>query len=305
MKANLVLAAVAVLVMFLASVYLLVRSVHADAELRRAINPDAAGRAATTVRLSAAAARSPHLARLSRELDSAGLAIGATEYLAVTAGLMAVGGYLVAIGVSTALGWLISATIATGSLGWVRRMQAKRNEALISQLPALVRILSNTTGAGLSLARGLDRAASELEEPIASELMTTRAQLHYGQSVDQALAGLAERLPSAELRVMVTTLIIQHRRGGESVTSLQEMARTLEARKVLRGEVRTMMAGPKFTGYATMALGAMSLLMLNSLSPGAVDAMFHEWLGRLALVVAGSLFAIGGLVIRRVTRIAT
>ena len=94
-----------------------------------------------------------------------------------------------------------------------------------------------------------------------------------------------------------------HRRGGGSVATLREMAATLEARKVLRSEVRTMMAGPKFTGYATMSLGGLSLLMLNSVSPGAVDAMFSEWLGRLALAVTTALFGIGGFIISRVTRV--
>ena len=61
------------------------------------------------------------------------------------------------------------------------------------------------------------------------------------------MENLGERLPSRELSVLVSTLAIQQRSGGDLVRALSDMAATLEARRETQREVKTLMAGATAT----------------------------------------------------------
>ena len=66
-------------------------------------------------------------------------------------------------------------------------------------------------------ARRSGMAAEELEAPAGEELAKVADQLAVGDSIDDALGELAERLPSRELVVLVTTLVLSNRAGGPVV----------------------------------------------------------------------------------------
>lgn len=199
---------------------------------------------------------------------------------------------------------LLVALLSTrAAYAWLARAQEQRREAFIYQLPELARVLSNASSAGLSLATSLAMAARELEDPAATELGKLREELRIGASVEEALASLERRMPSREVGVLVTTLAIQQRSGGDVVAMLRDLARTLEARRELRREIRTMMTGEVFSAYLVVGLGVVSLLLINASSPGLLDEMLSDFWGILAISVATAMFALGFVLIRRFTRI--
>ena len=121
--------------------------------------------------------------------------------------------------------------------------------------------------------------------------------------MDEALTELEQRLPSRELSLLTRTLVIQSRSGGAIVTALRGISETLDARKDLRRELRTMLSGAVFTSYIVILMGVGSLLMLNLISPGVLDRMTREFEGQAALVTAITLYVVGFVLVRRTTRI--
>jgi len=183
--------------------------------------------------------------------------------------------------------------------------QGRRRDEFVAQLPELARVLSNASSAGLGLPRAIEIAVSELGKPASEVLRRVSDELRLGQSVGGALANMERRLPSREVKVIVSTLIIQQRAGGDTVSTLRGMAETLEARKDLRREVRTVMSGAVASGRAVLALGVGVLVMMNLASPGLLEGMTRVWVGRVALFVGLGLFAIGFFAAERVTRVET
>lgn len=243
--------------------------------------------------------------RLVRRLAAAGVETAPVTFVAVVAGLAA--------GIFVISRSFLPPVLAAASGGasvwacfsWLRRRQGQRGELFVSQLPEVARVLSNSAAAGLAIRTAVEMAAREVEEPASTELTLTAQSLRLGRSLEQALHDLEERLPSREVGILVTTLVIQQRSGGGLVTALRNMAQTLEARKDLRREVRTIMAGPVVMSYLVPLLGAGMLLLLNAISPGLLDSLASAGVGRVALLVSGGLFVIGFAMIRRLTRIAT
>jgi len=186
---------------------------------------------------------------------------------------------------------------------FLRRARARRREAFIQQMPELARVLANATGAGLSIRTAVSLASDELAEPASEELSRVARAMQFGDSLENGLLGIYDRLPSREIQVLVSTLLVSSRSGGSLVTSLRDIADTLEARKETRREIRTTLAQATLTGYMVAAMGLLMLVMLNTIHPGTVEKMTTSIAGQIALVVAGGLYALGLFLIRRITRI--
>ncbi|MDI3408081.1 type II secretion system F family protein [Streptomyces cavernicola] len=198
----------------------------------------------------------------------------------------------------------IAAVAAVGGanafLNWQHQ---KRIEAFINQLPDLARLLANGTSAGLALRTSLAMAAEELEAPAGEELTVVSNQLSVGRSIDDALGELAERLPSRELSVLVTTLILSNKAGGTIVDSLRNLTQTLEERKETRREVRTMLSEVNATAFTIPCLGIGAMLMLNAMNDGALAKVTGSPLGQILILLSLGLYAAGFVVIRRLGKI--
>lgn len=205
------------------------------------------------------------------------------------------------------MSWWISLVVAVGvaraSLLYLDRREQQRREAFIAQLPEMARLLSNATSAGLSLPAAIDMAGEDLADPAGLELRLVSQRLGVGTSTPQALEEMHDRLPSRELSLLTRTLIIQARAGGAVVTALREMSETLEARKELRREVRTLLAGAVYTSWVVLILGIGALFMLNAIAAGTLDRMTSTLVGQVTIAAAVAMYTLGFLMIRRTTRI--
>ncbi|MFF0285104.1 type II secretion system F family protein [Streptomyces sp. NPDC005262] len=185
-------------------------------------------------------------------------------------------------------------------LNWQR---TKRTERFINQLPELSRILANATQAGLALRTAISMAADEMEDPAGEELARVARRLAVGESLDDAMSELTDRLPSRELVVLVTTLVLSNRAGGTVVSSLRNLTETLEERKETRREVKTQLSQVTVTAYAVPVFGFGAMLLMNAVMPGALDRMTGALIGQVAVIVSLVLYTIGFIVIRRMSRI--
>ncbi|AJE85354.1 MULTISPECIES: type II secretion system F family protein [Streptomyces] len=195
---------------------------------------------------------------------------------------------------------LIGAWSALLFLNWQRQ---KRIEAFIGQLPDVARLLANATAAGLALRTSLAMAAEELEAPAGVELSLVADKLSLGRSVEESLDELAQRLPSRELSVLVTTLVLSNKAGGSVVSSLRNLTQTLEDRKETRREIRTMLSEVNATAFTVPLLGLGSLLLINSSNEGALAKVTGSPLGQGLILLSLGLYTVGFLVIRRLGKI--
>ncbi|MFI7097798.1 type II secretion system F family protein [Streptomyces sp. NPDC050161] len=241
--------------------------------------------------------------RIERRLTATGLDVTPGEF---TVYLLAAVVVLWAVAHATLaafFGPIAALTVIWAAFAFLNWQRQKRIEKFINQLPELSRILANATQAGLALRTALGMAAEELEAPAGEELAKVSDKLAVGHSVDEALGELAERLPSRELVVLVTTLVLANRAGGTVVGSLRNLTKTLEERKETRREVRTQLSQVVVTAYVVPLLGIGTLLLMNRIAPGAIDRMTSSFLGQLAVVAAFALYGLGFFFIRKLSKI--
>lgn len=241
--------------------------------------------------------------RIELKLAATGLEITPGEFFVYALVAMA-GLWMAASSILASFFGPVAALIGLwGTNAFLNWQRTKRTDRFINQLPELSRILANATQAGLALRTALSMAADELEDPAGEELARVARRLSVGESLDEALSELTERLPSRELVVLVTTLVLSNRAGGTVVSSLRNLTETLEERKETRREVKTQLSQVTVTAYAVPGFGFGAMLLMNAVMPGALDRMTGALIGQAAVVVSLILYAIGFIVIRRLSRI--
>jgi tight adherence protein B len=248
--------------------------------------------------------RSRHGQRLGVWLSSAGTRIAAADFLLGATAIALMLWLAFRFLFSGPVAFLFAVGITAGAARfYVERLRSKRSEAFVAQLPDLARVLANGASAGLSLPAAVQLAARELPEPAAAEMRVVVQELRVGQPIEDALEALRDRLPSRELGVLMTTLVIQQRAGGDTVRALNELGSALEARKEVLREVRTVLSGAVFTSYVVAGIGIAGIVLLNLLSPGVMRELTSTLPGIATLIVAGVLWAIAYVLIRRATRV--
>lgn len=240
---------------------------------------------------------------LKNELDVAGVTV---RPVLVLGGALGVG-----VAVTYVLWNFVAPTLAllglvAGYLAlrwYLRREQHRRREKFTAQLPELARVLANASYAGLSLPTAVAIAGDELNEPAKTELGRVGNALKFGASLDAALAELKDRVGTRESNVLISTLIVSARSGGSLVSALRDIAEALDQRKETHREVQTVLSQSVATSNMIVFVGFGILLLLNVIEDGTVQKMTTELVGQIVLLAAGTLFTVGVLIIRRITRV--
>jgi tight adherence protein B len=248
--------------------------------------------------------RRTELGRLvGRRITAAGLRIRVASFLLLMSAGCVVTLYVIGAYMAPVFGVAAGVGVVFGFFVFLRRQETRRREEFIGQLPELARVLSNASSAGLVLRTAIEMAAEELDDPASTELRRTADALRLGQPLEQALRELGDRLPSRELAVLVSTLIVSSRSGGPLVSALRGIASTLEERKEIRREVRTIMGEAVVTNWAIGFMGIGILFLVNLLSPGVLRTMSEHLAGQVILAISSALFIVSLVIIRRITRI--
>lgn len=240
---------------------------------------------------------------LAGKLRSAGTELTPARFLLLVVGIAFAAFALLSLLFPVVLGVLGSVLAVWACFAWLARRLDRRREEFVSQLPDVARLLSNGASAGLSMPAAMELTVREIEAPASEELQTVIDELTFGRSLDESLASLQRRLPSREIAVLMTTLIIQQRSGGDVVRALQELSATLETRRETLREVRTVLAGVVFTSYVVPVIGLGCLFLLDLINKNTLHQMTTKPAGIVVLVIVGGLYTVGQVAIRRVTKV--
>lgn len=252
-------------------------------------------------------AATPAGTRTDVALDRARVSLSAGGWLAVRAALAGVAATVV-VAVTGGRGGAVAAAAAAvlavlGANRWLSGRQAAQLDALAAQLPATTRLLANALRAGRSVPGALSSAAAELADPAGPALARVVAEIELGAAVDAALERLVERLPSPELRVVVTAIHVQRHAGGDLAAALEHLGRTMVERERLRRELRAATAQARFTSTLVVALPVVVVLGLAVVAPSAVAVLVASPAGLTVLGVSAALQAAGVVAIRRIATV--
>lgn len=170
-------------------------------------------------------------------------------------------------------------------------------------MPAVAQMLAGSVAAGLSLRQALVRAARDTPDPLGVELRVAAGEMDLGARVDDALAGLAARMPDPDLGLLVTAILVQRRTGGDLARALRDMSARLEERGRLARELRGATAQARATAWMVAGLPVMGAVLAEAAAPGLIARTASMPLGVGVLMVSVAMQALGIVAIRRIAAI--
>ncbi len=175
------------------------------------------------------------------------------------------------------LGFSLAA--AAGPYLMVLRRRSKRLTKIEEQFPEALDSLARSVRAGNALSAALELLGRESPQPLAGELQRTANQKNLGGNWDQALEGLARRVPIAEVSVFVGALQLQSRAGGKLHEVLAKLAETMRESAALKGEVRSIAAHGKLTGGILTILPLVIACIMSYVNPQQMLVLWNDPLG--------------------------
>ena len=171
------------------------------------------------------------------------------------------------------------------------------------QFPEVIDLLSRSVRAGHSFGSGMEIVATDLPDPVSTEFRITFDEQRFGLPLRDALLNLCERVPLVDVRLFVIALLVQKETGGNLVEILDNLAHVIRERYQIAGEVRVRTAQGRLTAGVLIALPLAMLFLLHLVNPDYIKVLFVEHLGKLMLVGAFVMQAIGAIVIWRIVTI--
>lgn len=256
-------------------------------------------------------------ANLARDIARADLRIKVSEFLAIWAAsivgipaLMFILSFaLPALGspISLLLGALIGFMLPRM---WLGRRKSGRLNAFNKQLPDTITLLANALRAGSSFLQAIELVVRESRPPISTEFGRVIREVNLGLPFEQALENMVRRVKSDDLELMATAISIQHTVGGNLAEILDSIAYTIRERVRIKGEIRTLTAQQRLSGYVVGFLPIGLAAFLFVAAPQFMEAMFLNPPGVLGLpagvvilIFGGIMMFIGFMMIRRIVDI--
>ena len=193
---------------------------------------------------------------------------------------------------------------------YLKYRQGKRLSNFATQLPDTITLLANSLRAGSSFLQGVELVSRESQPPISEEFERVVREMNLGVALQPALNNLVRRVASEDLELMVTAINIQSQVGGNLATVLDSIAYTIRERVRIQGEIRTLTAMQRYSGYVITLLpvGLGGILML--ISPSYFGRLFEPEpaifglpAGVIFLIIGAISMAMGYVLIRRIVDI--
>ena len=193
---------------------------------------------------------------------------------------------------------------------WLGRRKGGRLNAFNKQLPDTITLIANGLRAGSSFLQAIELVVRETRPPISTEFGRVIREVNLGLPFEQALENMVRRVKSDDLELMATAISIQHTVGGNLAEILDSIAYTIRERIRIQGEIRTLTAQQRLSGYVVGFLPFALAGFLFIAAPGFMDPMFDASVAIMGLpagviILGFGLIAmlIGFMFIRRIVDI--
>jgi tight adherence protein B len=190
--------------------------------------------------------------------------------------------------------------VGVGALPFLRLVhkRSKRLKAFNVELSKAVDMMSNALRAGHSVVGAIGILSEQTAEPAQTEFKEVFRQQNFGLPLREALMQLLDRVPSEDLRVVVTAILVQKETGGNLGDILDRTVFVIRERVRIRGEIQVQTAQGRLTGVVLSLLPLVLLLVINIINPGYSAILLDDPLGRKLIYIGMALLATGMLVIR-------
>jgi tight adherence protein B len=151
--------------------------------------------------------------------------------------------------------------------------------------------------------QSLDAVARESETPTSDEFRRLVVETRLGRDLDDGLEAMADRVGNEDFRWVVQAIQIHRQIGGDLAEVLDNVHQTLRERNQMRRKIKALSGEGKLSAIILFVLPLAMLVFVAAVNPDYLSELTGRTLGVVMLLGAGALMVVGGLWMRRITRL--
>ena len=203
--------------------------------------------------------------------------------------------------------WVITAGVALvllivpGAL-W-RSARNKRMRKIEEQLPDAFLLIASSLQSGASFTMALEDMVRQSPAPLSQEFGLLVGRMRLGVPLEDGLQELESRIPIDSFVMASSAVRISREVGGNLVSTISSMARTLRRKHTMEGKIDSLTAQGRAQGRFMGALPIVLAVGLSFLEPEAMQQLYTTRVGLMILFVMVVMQIMGFVFIRKITSI--
>ena len=181
--------------------------------------------------------------------------------------------------------------------------QRRRIKAFNNQLGDTLVLMSNALKGGYSLAQALDVVANKASPPVNEEFDRVVKEVNLGAGVEESLGRMVRRTESSDLDMVATAIAINRKIGGNLSEILESISETIRDRVRIKGEMSSMTAQARGSGYMITALPIVLAVFMYFVTPQYFAPMLGSPIGIGMLIGAGFFMFLGQLIMGKIATV--
>lgn len=202
--------------------------------------------------------------------------------------------------------WVSFVLAIIGAIAPILFLNSKKKarlEKFTEIFPDALDMVSRSLKAGHSFSSAMQLIATEMAEPVAGIFKTAYEEQALGVSTREAIAHMADRIDSIDLKFFIMAINIHREIGGNLGEILERLAKTIRERMTIKRQVKVFTAQARLSGYVLAAAPLAMAAIFYFFQPGYVEELWRAKVGRYALAFAAIGQIMGFLIIRKIVNI--
>ena len=149
----------------------------------------------------------------------------------------------------------------------------------------------------------MERVIEIMGNPISQEFRQVITQHQFGQSFEDALLDLGERIPRPDVQMFVTAINILKETGGNLAETFETIVTTIRERQKVEKKIQALTAQGLMQGLIVTMIPFILAAVFLVIDPNYIKPMFNTTLGLVLLFAMLGLQIIGGVLIKKIVTI--
>jgi tight adherence protein B len=247
--------------------------------------------------------RHPVLSWAGDAVAQAGLDVAPEILLVSLVALALAGPALATIWLPTNTAIIVGLSLPLVPLFWLRARRRGRLKALAQQIPYLLDTLKAALEAGHTLLRGMQMAAQNNPEPLATELRVIVDHVRVGVNLPMALESMFRRVPIDDLGFLADAVSVQEETGSSLAQILEHVAQSIRNRQRLADQIRVLTSQSRMSAIIVASLPGIILGAFSLMRGDYTDILFHDPLGNRMLEAACAMDILAFFIMREIARV--
>lgn len=186
---------------------------------------------------------------------------------------------------------------------YVNRKTEKRRGQFADQIEEAMQLFSSGLKAGMNVPTALAAVSRDISAPMGEELTRIVNENSMGRDLVDTMKDCADRMDSKDFLWVTEAVAIQRESGGRLTEILDRVVETIQERSELQKRIRALSSESTASAYILMSLPILVAILFSFMQPGYLNPMFQTFIGNVAMLLCLGLYAVGGIWLRKVTKV--